>query len=92
MWYLYLTPQGEHCILVSYAWLDSLADPIYNDLTEEEAINGTYVCSSSFETFLYRFCIENIIWYKRIWYEGQKPLTEKEERYLTHYVVGKDEH
>lgn len=84
-WYLYMTPRGEHCILVSSAFLDSLADEPFS---EEEAIKGTYVCASSFETFLYRFWLENMLWYKLVWYKGQKALTEEEERYLSHYRTG----
>lgn len=91
MWYLYVTPYGDLCILVSYAWLDMLTDPQYNEISEEEAIEGTYVCASTFETFLYRFWLENTIWYKHIWYKGQKSLTEEEERYLSHYLQRKDE-
>ena len=94
-WYLYLTPQGEHCVLVGYPLLDLLndpADPEYRDqgITEEERSmvlegNGVYICASSFEEFLYRFWIENILWYKLVWYKGQKPLTEEEKDYLSHY-------
>lgn len=86
-WYLYMTPQGEHSVLVSFAFLDLLAD---EHCTEEEAIKGTYVCSPSFEEFLYRFWLENNLWYKLIWYKGQKTLTEEEEHYLSHYRIRTD--
>lgn len=94
-WYLYLTPQGNHCVLVGFPLLDLLNDPespeyIEAGITDEErsiALAGkwTYVCASSFEEFLYRFWLENILWYKLVWYHGKKPLTEEEERYLSHY-------
>ena len=91
-WYLYLTPQGEHCIIIAVPWLDLLDDPEYlTSITEEERREtfegkGTYVCAPSFEEFMYRFWLENIIWYKHIWFQGKKPLTEEEQRYLAHYT------
>jgi hypothetical protein len=90
MWYLYVTPRGEHCILVSHYRFYELAEhPKYiNDVTEEQrrrALQGIYVCAPSFEAFLYRFWLENILWYKLSWYKGQKPLTEEEKQYLSHY-------
>ena len=45
-----------------------------------------YVCASSFEEFLYRFWMENILWYKLVWYKGRKPLTEEEKSYLSYYL------
>jgi hypothetical protein len=96
-WYLYVTPQGEHCVLVADPWLDLLNDPEYSDsLTEEErrrAFDGkhTYVCAQSFEEFIYRFWLKNIIWYKYVWFKGEKPLTGEEQRYLSHYMQRKDQ-
>ncbi len=96
-WYLYITPQGEHCILVAAPWLDVLNDPeCPSSITEEErrmAFEGedTYVCASSFEEFIYRFWLENVIWYKHIWFKGKKPLTEEEQGYLSHYILKKDQ-
>ena len=91
-WYLYLTPQGEHCVLAGYPLLDMLSNPedidyITEGITEEERSDvlegrGIYVCASSFEEFLYRFWIENILWYKLVWYQERKPLTEEERYYL----------
>lgn len=92
-WYLYLTPQGNHCILAGFPLLDLLHDsesPKYIEkrITEEERSmaftgKGAYVCALSFEEFLYRFWLENILWYKIVWYEGQKPLTSEEQHYLS---------
>jgi hypothetical protein len=97
-WYLYLTAQGEHCVLVGYPLLDLLSDPESPEysaqgITEKERRmvfegRGVYVCASSFEEFLYRFWIENILWYKLDWYAGPPPLTEEEKSYLSHYQPG----
>jgi hypothetical protein len=82
-WYLYITPQGEHSVLVSPVWLDILEE---EQVTEEEATQHTYVCAASFEEFMYRFWIENRLWYSIVWNKGQKPLTAEEQRYLAHYT------
>lgn len=95
MWYLYVTPGGEHCILVSHYGFYELAEEpehIANVSDEERlvALKGTFVCAPSFETFLYRFWLENSIWYKHVWYKGRKPLTEEEQRYLSYYTREKE--
>lgn len=91
-WYLYLTTTGEHCILVApYSFYILAEAPEYaeeEDITGETqraALERTYVCSPSFETFLYRFWLENVIWFKLNLYDGQKPLNEEEKRYLAYY-------
>lgn len=98
-WYLYLTSIGEHRILVApYSFYILTEAPEYaeeENITEEEqkaSLESTFVCSPSFETFLYRFWLENVIWYKLNLYDSQKPLTEEEKRYLAHYKpISKEE-
>lgn len=100
-WYLYLTPQGGHCVLVGYPLLDLVGDPenpAYSDqgITEEERKmafegKGAFVCAFSFEEFLYRFWIENLLWYKLVWYKGQQSLTEEEKQYLSYYTDPDDQ-
>jgi hypothetical protein len=91
LWYLYLTPQGNHYVLASPLWLDMLHEPDYFDpsLTEEQILKSISICALSFEEFLYRFWLENVLWYKLVWFKGQKPLTEEEQRYVEHYKRGK---
>lgn len=94
-WYLYLTPQGSHCVLCGWPLLDLLNDPespeyIRAGVTDEErsmAFTGkvTHICALSFEEFLHRFWLENILWFKIVWHRDYTSLTEKEERYLSHY-------
>lgn len=98
-WYLYLTPQGEHCVLVGFPLLDLLhnsesAEYKREGITEEEramafAGKGACVCASSFEEFIYRFWIENTLWYKVSGYSKWKPLTEEEKQYIAHYTRDK---
>lgn len=100
-WYLYLTAQGEHCVLAGYPLLDLVSDPESPDsqsqgITEEErrmAMSGkaTLICALSFEEFLYRFWIENVLWYKLVWYKDQELLTREERRYLSYYQARQGE-
>ncbi len=79
LWYLYLTPESEHCVLVS---------PISFDDEELAAIppdvirQNTFFCAPTFETFLYRFWLENKIWFAL---DEKEALTDAQRRYLEHY-------
>lgn len=94
-WYLYLNRQGEHCVLVGFPLLDVLHDPespasMQEQITEQEHTmvregRGATICAFSFEEFVYRFWIENTIWYKLSGYRQWKPLTRDEHLYLAHY-------
>ncbi|HLG77123.1 MAG TPA: hypothetical protein VKX46_11965 [Ktedonobacteraceae bacterium] len=60
---------------------------------EEEHIDratataNTYVCALSFEEFIYRFWLENTLWYKLFHYRSGDPaLTSAEEHYLAYYT------
>jgi hypothetical protein len=43
-------------------------------------------CASSFSEFLYRFWIENEIWYSLIDDDSQRPLKTFEQAYVNHYA------
>jgi len=86
-WYLYLTPNGEHCVIVSRSYFD-LLDINNQEFTNEdylEAVQHAFICGKSFEEFLYRFWLENSIWF--VLTESHRLLTEIERRYLRHYMV-----
>lgn len=84
IWHLYLSSQGDECVLASHTYLDQVyTDPEeFGHVTEEEAIAHTWICAPSFEAFLYRFWIENVIWYNL---SQKKPLTEAQRQYLAFY-------
>lgn len=87
-WYLYLTPQGEHSVLVSPYELDTAAEDEEESepLTEQQRqsiIANTLVCAPSFEAFLYRFWLENVLWF--VVNEGEGSLTDAQQQYLAHY-------
>jgi hypothetical protein len=83
-WYLYVTPTGDHRVLVSlHAGLDG-AFANLDDLEPELANykQFTWQCAESFEAFIYRFWIENTIWFAN---DDGNVLTEEQQRYLNHY-------
>ncbi|MDY7087820.1 MAG: hypothetical protein SYR96_22275 [Actinomycetota bacterium] len=74
-WYLYVTPTG-HAVVASVDYYDGSPerDHIENDLIE--------FCGESFESFLYRFWLENEIWFAAD--EGD-PMLEEAEEYIRRY-------
>lgn len=83
-WYLYLAPDGGSCVLVSPYALDGEDDG--DEPPNAQAIAAqTRVCARSFEEFIYRFWLENTLWFKLS--EGSQPptLTPDEWRYIAHY-------
>ncbi len=89
-WDLYLTPEGQHCVTVSPFDMETLEDDIkrYPNTTLEQALdNNAFVCASTFEEFIYRFWLENTIWFNLN--ESSGPvLTPEQQQYLAHYSAG----
>ena len=90
-WYLYLTPAGEQCVLVSPYELDGAeadedAATGSNARSPEEQERRTQaisanirVCALNFEEFIYRFWRENTLWFKL---DSADALTADEQTYL----------
>jgi hypothetical protein len=80
-WYLYLWDTGEHCVVVSDLEFGS-------DWEEDEVVElgrageRIFFCAPTFEAFIYRFWIENQIWFAL---DENKPLTEEQQIYVDHY-------
>jgi hypothetical protein len=94
-WYLYLTTQGEHCVLVSPYELDKAAEEEEESkpLTEQQRrsiIANTLICAPSFEGFVYRFWLENVLWFKLN--EDGGSLSEAQQQYLAHSQANAGEH
>ncbi len=88
LWFLCLTPQGEQRVLVSAAPLDELDDEYPDGPSEDERnalIANTFVCAPSFDAFIYRWWLENTLWFKLNETGGADKLTDEERRYLAHY-------
>ena len=84
-WYLYLTPGGDQYVLVTPIALDELAA---DTLSEEDRLSvrrNTWVCARSFTEFIYRWYIENSIWFKVSESNDEDKLTDAERAYLAHF-------
>ena len=91
-WYLHLLPDGSHAVLTSqdpYCYLAETSEWIENPACRLERINldglDFAYCARSFSEFLYRFWIENEIWYALT--EKSMPLSLQplELEYVRHY-------
>jgi hypothetical protein len=87
-WYLYLIPTGQHGVLVSPVQLDEVdASDDPQEQTASRAntqaiVAHTLVCAPTFEAFIYRFWLENVLWFKL---SDGGALTPEEQRYIAYY-------
>lgn len=93
LWYLYFSPEGAHKVLVTTYDLDKMARrakadrertdaPQPDQLTAQDRQyirRNTWICEQSFAEFIYRWWLENTLWFKLD--EGRK-LTADEQKYL----------
>lgn len=80
LWYLYLAPDGHTSVICSPIPFD---DPKINEPANVVKVH-TMTAAPSFEAFLYRFWIENVIWFARE--EGDGALTAAQQAYVDHYL------
>jgi hypothetical protein len=86
LWYLYLTPAGEQRVLVTPFLLEEVAqDGPMNDATRQAVIDNTFECAPTSAEFIYRFWLENVIWFKLNEGASAAPLTAEEQAYVAHY-------
>ena len=89
-WGLYLSPSGGSCVVNTPYWYDIDApvddweedDDMHERAIPAPSVKDLMYCSPSFESFAYRFWIENEIWFAI--YDGE-PLTDRDLAYLSHY-------
>ncbi len=80
-WYLVLTRHAGHYVVASSIYLEEfVGDELA--LAQAEFSDDAVVCAWSFEEFLYRFWLENTIWFAL---DDGKPLTDEQRRYLDYY-------
>jgi hypothetical protein len=79
-WFLYLNPKGEHCVVASWIKFDD--EPLPAEVVAV-AKRDTFFCGPSFEEFLYRFWLENEIWFAAD--SGPDQMTDEQRRYVEHY-------
>jgi len=81
LWYLYLTPQSESAVVISPVVFD---DDGWDKTPTETIRADIEFCAPTFEEFMYRFWVENTIWFAS---EGGHSLTEAQANYLRHYRI-----
>jgi hypothetical protein len=92
-WYVHILPDGRHCVLESedlYGYQVENSQWIENpscrlQRVDLSALDLAY-CAPSFSEFLYRFWIENEIWYSLLDDESRRPLNGYEQAYVNHYA------
>jgi hypothetical protein len=91
-WYVHILPNGEHSVLESedlYCYKPENSTWKENPSCQLERIDlrglGFAYCAPSFQEFLYRFWIENEIWYALLDDESRRPLNTLEQTYVSHY-------
>lgn len=81
-WYLYLTCQQSPCVVVSGGFFGGYAE-VAEDFDFDDPSDEFWFCAPTFEAFVYRYWIEDEIWFALS--DEHRPLTSQEEAYLRHY-------
>lgn len=87
LWYLYLEPGGDQRILAFPGDMEEDLDEAEEEgeeITVEEVAAQLRECAPSFTSFIYRFWLENTIWFK-LHSRASQPLTDAEQAYLDWY-------
>ncbi len=88
LWYLYLSPEGASRVLAfpggMMECVEAIGKPDTN-WTMNDIVSAVRVCAPSFATFIYRFWLENTIWFK-LNSSDAAPFTAVEQAYLDHYA------
>jgi len=79
LWYLYLTPHGESCVVVSGVMFDEVSP---EGVTAEQIKASLDYCAPSFEEFIYRLWLENDLWFAL---DEGRSLSDAQTAYLQHY-------
>jgi hypothetical protein len=84
LWYLYLGPDTKEGIVASSYAFDVDEAGFNGDESAEDA--DVWVCAFDFESFLFRFWVENNIWFAKN--DGYRELTELERHYELQFGDG----
>lgn len=83
IWYLLMRPGGTAKVVASRYFFDpEIFEALKDDDEASEyadIFTQAYVCADSFLEFIYRFWIENSIWYSL---DDERPLTNRESEYI----------
>jgi len=85
IWHLYLTADGQHKVLEApYDFVELTTEPTQQPATPlQDILRRVRLCGPSFDEFVYRFWLENTIWFAL---NRGTPLTEAQQQYLAHYA------
>jgi hypothetical protein len=85
MWYLWLQRNGKIVVVASYYYLepDIFEAMEYEEGTYRDCFDRAVICAESFTEFLYRFWVENSIWYSL---HKKLPFTALQEDYWSRIV------
>ena len=95
IWHLYLTTDGAHRVLeapLEFVELTTQAAQC-SAATLDDILAHVYLCGPTFEEFLYRFWLENMLWYhltddSTVGAQTKpRPYTEAQQQYLAHYAT-----
>jgi hypothetical protein len=74
-WYLFLTPgQEDHCVVASPDYFGSDAAEVWPEPSDPDSID---FCAPSFESFLFRFWLENEYWFASHGHGGLSPAAQE---------------
>jgi len=83
-WLLFVGADGSEAVIVTERPLGFEADD-RRFARFDPASDDASVCAETFSEFLYRFWIENEIWFRAVRNADQMPLTDEQRRYAEHY-------
>jgi hypothetical protein len=83
-WLLYAGPEGAEAVVAAYEPF-GFEDEDESIRAFDAAADEAWMCADTFSEFLYRFWIENEIWFA-LAYE-KRPLTDEQRRYAEHYLA-----
>ena len=76
LWYLYVNPKGEHCVVVTPIWLEEAL----NEGVPQDVIQANiWFCAPEYEEFIYRFWLENTLWFAA---DGSDTLADDQKAYI----------
>ncbi|HEX8733564.1 MAG TPA: hypothetical protein VF725_16050 [Ktedonobacterales bacterium] len=84
VWYLYLAPSGDHCVLSYPGDYELDVDGMQADETEK-ATEAFRFAAPTFTDFIHRFWLENVLWFK-LHSRDHPSLTAEERAYVDHYA------
>lgn len=79
LWYLHISEDNKTSVIISSIMFD---EENLEEIPEDVLISNIHFTAPSFEKFLYRFWLENSIWYAL---DENKKLNSEQQEYLEHY-------